>query len=161
MKSKKLYYRVVGGLVVLLGAGYVLLGFYATSAGTLLMKQGRQVEDSVYHWDSGKPLLIMNKDGSTGCTVVPQHGEQRSLSTYGTVYRDSVKTFDPWFSGSADVTCGKDVRVYTGTPLELWKWTHLRTRVIISIVAILSPFALAVLVDVLFLDKRKRAEAAA
>lgn len=79
-------------------------------------------------WNGGKLLLSGSEDAaSRACTVTPKNGRKRQIALPYKPNNTSVEKFfssdyvtvDPWFTGSAQVTCTGDANAWQGSAAKL------------------------------------------
>lgn len=68
-------------------------------------------------WNGGTLVLRSVNVGSGRCTVQPEQGERRELDVVGGGLDRTV--VEPWFEGTAEVSCGHRVSVWTGAKASL------------------------------------------
>lgn len=135
----------VAALVVV----WIVVVLLVTTIGATSI-QGRTAsgESEQYTW-SGGPILIetstTRRTSGGSCTVQPENGEQRQVPSNRSrgVLATGADPIEPWFSGSATVTCRQDANVYAGTMLTLHglvRGTPLKITIGIAVVLILGAF---------------------
>lgn len=140
---------------VLMGfAGLVLVAvavvFAVTTFGATTLYHQSAANTDEYTWEGGTLLIERGESKvSATCKVVPDSGERRDVSANRpraalTTY--SHDTLQPWFEGSAKITCTEKVKVYEGTiaSLRSFEQGHLFSLVILIGVAAPAVGALAV-----------------
>ncbi|NHD16507.1 MULTISPECIES: hypothetical protein [Actinopolyspora] len=141
----------VGWLVLVLASYGVLYGIGALNYTTLHVTEyspERMTEQ--YHWDGGRIAISDNerkrgkKTGFVSCEVRPENGEMRHIETQGRInvmHRD----YEPWFTGSATMTCRDQVTVRSGTTLRIYELVNSRLGQLAFAVVGAVPFILALI----------------
>lgn len=124
--------KVLVSIGVALGACLILGYTVVTFSSSSLLVRGTGVvtgpREGVYQWEGGSLLLDREKNGApTTCTVRPDNGEERQVPARPVNRSASNQGLlvEPWFTGSATVTCvgsgtkRTKVNVYSGRMAEL------------------------------------------
>ncbi|TCP53128.1 hypothetical protein EV191_105191 [Tamaricihabitans halophyticus] len=118
-------FLILAALVLIAGLGVQLVAGFGGSRLT-------DHRNDYYEWTGG--TLLIEEDEPDGrasfkCQVEPEQGGQRDVSV-GPSERDRPnyqrETYEPWFSGSAQVSCGDYVTVFTGTFADMRAFTQSR-----------------------------------
>lgn len=124
MKSLLLKIPMYGRVLLGLSAALLVcaLGFYGVArfGGQTVQGSPDPGRRHPFHWTGGT-VLIENTDRHkpATCYLRPARGTQRSVTLPS---RDNGgyhgRKIEPWFSGSATVTCTQTVTVYTGSEIK-------------------------------------------
>lgn len=118
--------------IALLGLVASLVVFAVSTFSSTRIRGDYKTElQETYTWDGGT-LVVKNIDTRpVTCQAVPESGEQRPLEgisrqpTNKSFLRgDRYQEFEPWFAGSAKVTCDGDVNAWTGSSASLYMLTQ-------------------------------------
>lgn len=138
----------MGFAALVLVAVAIVFAVTTFSATTLYHQSSANTDE--YTWDGGT-LLIERGESKTSatCKIVPSSGERRDVSANrprSALNTYSHDTLEPWFEGSAKITCTEKVKVYQGTMASLrsFEQGHLYSLVILIGVAAPAVGALAV-----------------
>lgn len=146
---------------VLIGA--LAVGFYVmtTNSGTELGKSSDVAAAATgpkYEW-TGEAMLVSAKSaGRTAvCKVVPESGVPKDITSYKSETATRVNAVEPWFSGSASVTCNQAVKIRTGSEVTQYELAT-KDRLVQTAVVVIAvlPFLLVAIFG--FGVRRKKAE---
>ncbi|KGI82650.1 hypothetical protein IL38_04320 [Actinopolyspora erythraea] len=113
------------GWVVLVVAGFGVLYGAATLNATTVHSDRGVTEDNAdeYRW-SGETIALsdnLRKNGWASCDVVPDSGERRDIRSPREDATVSYRQYQPWFSGTATVTCDEQVTIRSGATLTMYR----------------------------------------
>ncbi|ASU80268.1 hypothetical protein CDG81_20560 [Actinopolyspora erythraea] len=63
----------------------------------------------------------LRKNGWASCDVVPDSGERRDIRSPREDATVSYRQYQPWFSGTATVTCDEQVTIRSGATLTMYR----------------------------------------
>ncbi|MGJ7905683.1 hypothetical protein ACOQFL_04300 [Actinopolyspora sp. H202] len=124
MLRKAVLYLAIGWVVLMVAGFGVLYGTSMLNATTLHSnKHEGGVEADEYRW-SGETIALsdnLRKNGWASCHVVPDSGEERDIRSPREDATVSYRQYQPWFSGTATVTCGERATIRSGSSLAMYK----------------------------------------
>ncbi|NYH78677.1 hypothetical protein FHR84_002002 [Actinopolyspora biskrensis] len=142
--------KVVVGLAI--GwAGLLVLGFAAmygygalNSTYMVLEEHGHDRVTEQFTWENGDIGIEKRSRRHTAayCDVVPENGEERQIIS-PRKRSGHYRYYERWFSGPATMTCEQEVRVRTGTALQVYELATSRLFQIGLAVAAAVPLGLA------------------
>ncbi|GAA2818654.1 hypothetical protein [Saccharopolyspora taberi] len=146
--SRKALITVTAAWGILVGVVAAVFLGVAIFSGTVLDETAPNSSSTrvteQYRWN-GQPMLITPaaRNGKTAhCKVAPDRGEPRDVSSYRSESRYGVTRIQPWFSGSATVTCQEKARIRTGSQVTMYELaTKNRVAQIAAAVIGAGPFA--------------------
>lgn len=149
----------VAGLVV--AAFVVLLVLNMVNATRI---SASRISDDSYVWEGGT-LVLENteKDRAASCTIKPDEGTDKLVSverkrTTGLTKVTRYKEYEPWFDGSATITCtgGGGVNAWSGSAVGIHNTIESGPLRLLGIVLVVIPLGSAL---VFFrADRKKRTE---
>ncbi|ADD45125.1 hypothetical protein [Stackebrandtia nassauensis] len=110
---RRLSRRVLLPLAVLVLLAALAVTGYARFAGSPASAE------RPFHWDGSTAYVAGGHTPGTytTCEITPNNGKPRILKVPGS---SGGVSLEPWFKGTAEITCGRSVLVTTGMPSSLY-----------------------------------------
>lgn len=145
MKSLLLKLPIYGRILLGLSAALLVcaLGFYGAAryGGETVKGSPDPHEQHPFHWAAGT-LMLENSERRrpATCYLRPARSTQRSITLAA---RDDGgshgRKIDPWFSGSATVTCTRTVTAYTGSQIKRREFSQSPSFLVGTAVLVAAP----------------------